>query len=111
MKRGSCCLLIVKLGICIPYGDLTIQLVLMVFPLWVIFSYLGQSIPSQLFSFKLSALFFLYIPIFEPSPLDILFFDESRISIDSAEVLRWCFGKWFLLLHDAGPSVLSMDGY
>jgi hypothetical protein len=82
----------------------------MVFPLWVIFSYLGQSIP-QFFSFKLSALFFLYIPIFQPSPLDILFFDESRISIDSAEVLRWCFGKWFLLLHDAGPSVLSMDGY
>lgn len=34
VKRGSCCLLIVKLGICIPYGDLTTRLVSMVFPLW-----------------------------------------------------------------------------
>lgn len=82
MKRGSCCLLIVILGICIPYGDLTIQLVSMDFPLWVIFSCLGQSILSQLSSFELLALFFTF-PIFQQSTPDTLFFTHSRISLDS----------------------------
>lgn len=71
VKRGSRCLLIVKLGICIPSGDLTIQLLPMVF-LWAIFSCLEQSIVSQLFSFELPVFFSVSqpFPLIYPSLLD-----------------------------------------
>lgn len=81
VKRGSCCLLIVKLGICIPHGDLTIQSVPMVFPLWVIFSCLGQSILSQLSRRIFST--FLYISHMQPFPWYTLLIRGFRLILPS----------------------------
>lgn len=86
VKRGSRCLLIVKLGICIPSGDLTIQLLPMVFlSLGHLFMF-GTVDCFSAFLVRASSLF-LYFPIISP---DIPLFAGSRISIDSANVLSWC---------------------